>query len=183
MCAAHWQSLPVPQAPFHQSRAPEAPSPPLQGVLTSKPRIALPVLGGCFSTQNRLIFSISLSLSVLLWLPLSRCPSSSQTKQLPEKPPPWGCLGCCGSTFSFCIAFHTSSHSSRVSESSTPAVSDKEVDCKQIFLVCIHVNAYLCSRLEILKLFYFLAFPPLISCSLFSCACNLLGTCPLKSDG
>lgn len=158
----------------------------LQGVLTSKPRTALPVLGCFFSTQNSLTSSTSPSFSIS---PALASPAKL-SKHLPNQTALWKAfslglpgLGCFGSTFSFCIASHTSSHSSRLSESSTPAVSDKEVDCKQIFLVCVHVNAYLCSRLEILKLFYFLVFSLLISCSIFSCACNLLGTCPLKSDG
>lgn len=66
---------------FSPELSPQTPSTShLQGILTSRPRMALPVLGCCFSTPNRLIFSTPPSLPVLLWLPQSSCPSTSQTK-------------------------------------------------------------------------------------------------------
>lgn len=66
----------------------------LWGVLTTKARIALSVPGCRLSTPNReepSLISFYLSFSVLLWLPLSKYPSTSQTKQLPDKPSPQGC--------------------------------------------------------------------------------------------
>lgn len=93
MCAAHWQSLPIPQAPVHHSRALDPPSCPIYKVfsLPSPEQLCL-----CWDAASVLktalpLLPLPLSLSVLLWLPLPRCPSTSQTKQLPEKPSPRGC--------------------------------------------------------------------------------------------
>lgn len=142
---------------------PETPLPLIYQVLSlPRPEYLCLCWDDAWAPKTDKKLNLSLSISPSFFISPALASSVELSKYLPNQTAAWqalspGCyiLDAFWSTSSFCISPHTSSCSSRLSESSIQAVSDKGIDCKQTFSVCVHVNACLCSRLEILKLFLF----------------------------